>query len=51
MKKMMGAIGNMQKKGSLNEENLSRMMGDMEEQMKRNPQMRYGKPGKNPFKF
>lgn len=51
MKKMMGAIGSMQKNGSLNEENLNRMMGDMEEQMKRNPQMRYGRPGKNPFKF
>ena len=51
MKKMMGAIGSMQKNGSLNEENLNRMMGDMEEQMKRNPKMRYGKPGKNPFKF
>ena len=51
MKKMMGAIGSMQKNGSLNEENLNRMMGDMEEQMKRNSKMRYGKPGKNPFKF
>lgn len=51
MKKMMGTIGNMQKNGSLNEENLNRMMGDMEEQMNRNPQMRYGKPGKNPYKF
>ena len=47
----MGAIGSMQKNGSLNEENLNRMMGDMEEQMKRNPQMRYGRPGKNPFNF
>ena len=51
MKKMMGAIGSMQRNGSLNEENLERMMGGMEEQMRANPQMRYGKPGKNPFKF
>ena len=51
MKKMMGAIGNMQKNGSLNEESLNRMMGSLEEQMNRNPRMRYGKPGKNPYKF
>ena len=51
MKKMMGAIGTMQKNGSLNEENIERMMGGLEEQMKQNPQMRYGKPGKNPYKF
>ena len=51
MKKMMGAIGTMQKNGSLNEENLERMMGGMEEAMQKNPQMRYGRPGKNPYKF
>ena len=48
---MMGTLGMMQKNGSLNEENLEKMMGGMEEQMKRNPQVRYGRPGKNPYKF
>ena len=50
MKKMMGTIGAMQKNGSLNEENLERMMGGLEEQMKKNPQMKY-RGGKNPYKF
>jgi signal recognition particle subunit SRP54 len=51
MKKMMGTIGTMQKNGSLNEESLNRMMNNMEEQMKQNPQVRYGRGGKNPYKF
>ncbi|MBR2761959.1 MAG: signal recognition particle protein [Solobacterium sp.] len=51
MKKMMGTIGSMQKNGSLNEENLERMMGNLEEQMKQNPQAKYGRPGRNPYKF
>ncbi|MBR4455772.1 MAG: signal recognition particle protein [Solobacterium sp.] len=51
MKKMMGVIGNMQKNGSLNEESLNRMMGNAEQMMKNNPQMKYGKGGRNPFRF
>ena len=51
MKKMMGALSSMQKNGSLNEESLERMMGGLEEQVRRTPQTRYGKPGRNPYKF
>ncbi|MBO7703543.1 MAG: signal recognition particle protein [Solobacterium sp.] len=51
MKKMMGTIGTMQRNGSLNEENLERMMGDLEEQMKKNPNLRGIRQGKNGFRF
>ena len=49
MKKLMDSMGNMQRKGSLNQENLEKMMGNAQKRAGQNFPNGFG--GKNPFKF
>ena len=49
MKKMMDSMGNMQRNGSLNQENLEKMMGNAQKRAGQNFPNGFG--GKNPFKF
>lgn len=49
MKKLMDSMGNMQRNGSLNQENLEKMMGNAQKRAGQNFPNGFG--GKNPFKF
>ena len=49
MKKLMDSMGNMQRNGSLNQENLEKMMGNAQKRAGQNFLNGFG--GKNPFKF
>ena len=49
MKKLMDSMGNMQRNGSLNKENLEKMMGNAQKRTGQNFPNGFG--GKNPFKF
>ena len=49
MKKLMDSMGNMQRNGSLNQENLEKMMGNAQKRVGQNFPNGFG--GKNPFKF
>lgn len=49
MKKLMDSMGNMQRNGSLNQENLEKMMGNVQKRAGQNFPNGFG--GKNPFKF
>ncbi len=49
MKKLMDSMGNMQRSGSLNQENLEKMMGNAQKRAGQNFPNGFG--GKNPFKF
>ena len=49
MKKLMDSMGNMQRNGSLNQENLEKMMGNAQKRAGQN--FLNGFSGKNPFKF
>ena len=49
MKKLMDSMGNMQRNGSLNQENLEKMMGNAQKRAGQNFPNGFG--GRNPFKF
>ena len=49
MKKLMDSMGNMQRNGSLNQENLEKMMGNAQKRAGQNFPNGFG--GKNPFRF